>query len=238
MRNIAKTFLRAKSSYEENSSVQKYMSHRLVEILLSQPRRDYQRIFEFGGGLGSYTKMLINSLQFESYVYNDINDYGLSFEDKRIKSKIFDMSKFGQQDLGQFSLITSNACVQWLDFIKCLRDCAKSLESSGVLLLSTFGEKNLYEIKETTGVGLTYLNLERIDIALRQDFKIVYLDEEKISLSFENALEVFRHLKYSGVNAFGNVRISKAILKMIETQFHNTLTYYPIFIFAIKNKNY
>ncbi len=234
MRNVADAFLRAQSSYEKHSNVQKQMACRLVEILLSQPRREYQRIFEFGGGLGAYTKMLTQSLHFESYIYNDINDYGLCLEDARIGYRIFDMCEFDKQDLGRFSLITSNACVQWLDFAKCVCDCAQALESGGILLISTFGEKNLYEVKATTGVGLTYLNLEDIDIILQQYFEVIYLDEENIKLSFDSALEAFRHLKYSGVNALGDVYLSKAMLKKIEMQFSNTLTYHPIYALCRK----
>ncbi|MBF7043682.1 hypothetical protein IY888_01855 [Campylobacter volucris] len=43
-------------------------------------------------------------------------------------------------------------------------------------------------------------------------------------------MDLFRHLKLSGVNALGEkFFISKAYLKNYEKEFQNTLTYHPMF---------
>ncbi|HEA8248685.1 TPA: malonyl-[acyl-carrier protein] O-methyltransferase BioC, partial [Campylobacter coli] len=71
---------------------------------------------------------------------------------------IFDMNTLATQNLSKqkFDLITSNASLQWLDLKQVLPTLANMLNKKGILLLSTFGEMNLKEIKQSTSLGLKY----------------------------------------------------------------------------------
>ncbi|EMC9373765.1 malonyl-[acyl-carrier protein] O-methyltransferase BioC, partial [Campylobacter lari] len=61
-------------------------------------------------------------------------------------------------------------------------------------------------------------------------FKIIKVKEELKELKFDHTLELFRHLKLSGVNALSDkFFISKVFLKNYEKEFQNTLTYHPLF---------
>ena len=138
----------------------------------------------------------------------------------------------------QFELIVSNATLQWLDFEQTLCDISKILSPNGYCLLSTFGEQNCYEIKAITHYGLSYLSLECMREILTKHFTILLLEEEIMNLSFPTSLDVFRHLRLSGVNALSqNGFIGKNMLCEYEDRFKNHLTYHPIYMLLRHKEN-
>ena len=231
---MAQKFLQAKTTYPYHSPIQALMREHLLSLLLAHHQRIFESIFEFGCGQGEFTQMLCQHLQFDTYICNDINDYGENLKEN-IQLKIFDMRLLCQQSIFQqkFHLIASNASLQWLPFPQTLQNLQTILYPQGLLLLSSFGVDNLKEIRALCGLGLEYQSLSEIAKILN-NCEILALQEECIGVSFNSALEVFRHLKYSGVNSLGQMYLSKQILKRCEDEFHNTLTYHPIYIFAKK----
>ena len=228
-----KRFLKAKDTYTQNAIVQTYMRDKLLEILRAQHRVDFKYIFEFGAGNGELSALLCKMLTFTSYVCNDINDYKVHFDDTRMRYECFDMKELLKQKICQmqFELIVSNATLQWLDFEQTLCDIKQILSPNGYCLLSTFGQKNCYEVRAITHQGLPYMELGTMRDILTQYFEILYFHDELLSLQFPSALDVFRHLKQSGVNALQRGSyISKKMLTEYELQFHNTLTYHPIYL--------
>lgn len=231
-----KRFLKAKDTYARNAIVQKYMRDKLLEILRAQHRVDFKYIFEFGAGNGEFTALLRESVEFESYVCNDINDYKVHFDDTRMRYECFDMNALSSQSImrEKFYLITSNAALQWLDCDVILPHLAEILHKQGLLLLSTFATQNLREIAESTGFSLPYLNKEQMKMKLEKHFEVLHLETERICLKFENTLDVFRHLKLSGVNSLGDFFLGKKFLKTYKERFRNTLTYEPMYILCRK----
>ena len=151
--------------------------------------------------------------------------------------EIFDMNTLATQNLSKqkFDLITSNASLQWLDLKQVLPTLANMLNKKGILLLSTFGEMNLKEIKQSTGLGLKYFSTKELEQIFKPYFSDIKITEEIVNLEFQNALEVFKHLKLSGVNSLGFYRLNKQFLKEFEEKFQNKLTYHPIFILCKKD---
>jgi|GEM_PF-4685179 len=90
--------------------------------------------------------------------------------------------------------------------------------------------ENLKEIKQSTGFGLNYFSLNELEQIFKVYFNEVKITQELIKLSFDNALDVFRHLKLSGVNSLGFYPLNKGFLKEFEEKFQNKLTYHPVFI--------
>ncbi|MCW1692959.1 malonyl-[acyl-carrier protein] O-methyltransferase BioC, partial [Campylobacter jejuni] len=78
--------------------------------------------------------------------------------------------------------------------------------------LSTFGEMNLKEIKQSTSLGLKYFSTKELE-QIFKPYSDIKITEEIVNLEFQNALEVFRHLKLSGVNSLGFYRLNKQFLK-------------------------
>nr|EAI3656850.1 malonyl-[acyl-carrier protein] O-methyltransferase BioC [Campylobacter fetus] len=219
-------FLKAKD-YEKHAKVQDFMGLRLCEILKNLRISHFEKVFEFGCGRGELSKKLQNFITFDEYLKNDILDFK---ENSSIL--IFDMNEIAKQDLSKekFDLIVSNATLQWLDLKRIIPSLRDMLNQNGILLLSTFAEQNLKEIKQSTGFGLNYFSLNELEQIFKVYFNEVKITQELIKLSFDNALDVFRHLKLSGVNSLGFYPLNKGFLKEFEEKFQNKLTYHPVFI--------
>ncbi|ECQ2981774.1 malonyl-ACP O-methyltransferase BioC [Campylobacter jejuni] len=219
-------FLKAKD-YEKHAKVQDFMGLKLCEILKNLRISHFEKVFEFGCGRGELSKKLQNFITFDEYLKNDILDFK---ENSSIL--IFDMNEIAKQDLSKekFDLIVSNATLQWLDLKRIIPSLRDMLNQNGILLLSTFAEQNLKEIKQSTGFGLNYFSLNELEQILKVYFNEVKITQELIKLSFDNALDVFRHLKLSGVNSLGFYPLNKGFLKEFEEKFQNKLTYHPVFI--------
>lgn len=219
-------FLKAKD-YEKHAKVQDFMGLKLCEILKDLKISHFEKVFEFGCGRGELSKKLQNFITFDEYLKNDILDFK---ENSSIL--IFDMNEIAKQDLSKekFDLIVSNATLQWLDLKRIIPSLRDMLNQNGILLLSTFAEQNLKEIKQSTGFGLNYFSLNELEQIFKVYFNEVKITQELIKLSFDNALDVFRHLNLSGVNSLGFYPLNKGFLKEFEEKFQNKLTYHPVFI--------
>ncbi|HEC1877057.1 TPA: malonyl-ACP O-methyltransferase BioC [Campylobacter jejuni] len=219
-------FLKAKD-YEKHAKVQNFMGLKLCEILKDLKISHFEKVFEFGCGRGELSKKLQNFITFDEYLKNDILDFK---ENSNIL--IFDMNEIAKQDLSKekFDLIVSNATLQWLDLKRILPNLRGMLNQNGILLLSTFAKQNLKEIKQSTGFGLNYFSLNELEQIFKVYFNEVKITQELVELSFDNALDVFRHLKLSGVNSLGFYPLNKGFLKEFEEKFQNKLTYHPVFI--------
>ncbi|EHR4322993.1 malonyl-ACP O-methyltransferase BioC, partial [Campylobacter jejuni] len=198
-------FLKAKD-YEKHAKVQDFMGLKLCEILKDLKISHFEKVFEFGCGRGELSKKLQNFITFDEYLKNDILDFK---ENSSIL--IFDMNEIAKQDLSKekFDLIVSNATLQWLDLKRIIPSLRDMLNQNGILLLSTFAEQNLKEIKQSTGFGLNYFSLNELEQIFKVYFNEVKITQELIKLSFDNALDVFRHLKLSGVNSLGFYPLNK-----------------------------
>ncbi|MBS4406159.1 methyltransferase domain-containing protein [Campylobacter vulpis] len=222
-------FLKVKSTYKTAAKVQDLMGQRLCELLKTYRLKEFQRVFEFGCGTGEFSQKLQKNLIFKDYVRNDILDYKSEFE-----VEIFDMNHIPKAFLKtqKFNLITSNATLQWLKE-DIFTNLYALLKKDGILLLSSFGQENLKEIKILSGLSLPYKSLKSHKNLLK-DFEILELKEEFFKLEFESALEVFRHLKQSGVNSLGHFFLGKETLLKMQELFGNTLTYHSIYILCRK----
>lgn len=233
MQNIAQKFLKAKTSYSQNASVQKTMREKLISLLEKHGLKSFESVFEFGAGLGEFTHLLSEKIHFKTYIYNDINDYKVSLA-KDIEKRIFDMNELALQNLPSFDLITSNACLQWLDAKSILHELDKFLCPKGILLLSSFLKGNLWQIKQSCKISLEYLELKDFQEFFKQNYELLELFSQDYELKFKSPLEVFKHLKASGVNSLGHKFLSKSFLKNFALKYDNTLTYRPVFILARK----
>ncbi|EAL7301952.1 malonyl-[acyl-carrier protein] O-methyltransferase BioC, partial [Campylobacter jejuni] len=202
-------FLKAKD-YEKHAKVQDFMGLKLCEILKDLKISHFEKVFEFGCGRGELSKKLQNFITFDEYLKNDILDFK---ENSNIL--IFDMNEISKQDLSKekFDLIVSNATLQWLDLKQIIPSLRDMLNQNGILLLSTFAKQNLKEIKQSTGFGLNYFSLNELEQIFKIYFNEVKITQELVELSFDNALDVFRHLKLSGVNSLGFYPLNKGFLK-------------------------
>ena len=153
------------------------------------------------------------------------------------------------------TLITSCSALQWFDSPEeFFKRCNTLLHSQGYFAFSTFGKKNMKEIRELTGKGLPYRSREELEAALSLHFDILYSEEELIPLSFEDPMKVLYHLKQTGVNGLSaqsslypkhekqtwTRRDLQHFCERYTQEFTQgtsvSLTYHPIYIIAKKKK--
>ena len=153
------------------------------------------------------------------------------------------------------TLITSCSALQWFESPEeFFKRCNTLLHSQGYFAFSTFGKKNMKEIRELTGKGLPYRSKEELEAALSFHFDILYSEEELIPLSFEDPMKVLYHLKQTGVNGLSaqsslypkhekqawTRRDLQHFCERYTQEFTQgtsvSLTYHPIYIIAKKKK--
>ena len=232
------SFLRAQKSYKANTPIQAYMREHLLAMLVNKDSNNlsFPYIFEFGCGQCELTNMIAKNVSYKHYICNDIHKYD-DIELPQYTQRIhFDMCDIAQTSIyhKSFHLIASNACLQWLPFNETMQHLHHMLHKNGILLIGTFGINNYKEIRDITGIGLPYPTSEHIKDSINCNFEFLAWHEECITLSFDNPLEVFRHLKQSGVNALQPCYIKKSWLQKYEKYYNNELTYHIICFLAKK----
>ena len=233
-------FYQARSSYHKAARIQDSMQDRLIDEMIRLWGDSFDRVFEFGAGGGMLSRKLAKTLDIKEFICNDIFDFSSDFASP-IKFMCFDMQDtpilkhFSYQN-PHFDLIISNAAMQWMDakilFSNITSICAKNAK----IAITTFGPQNLQEITILTSLSLDYLKLDTLNEILKNlGFKILYSKDWIESISFATPLDAIRHLKLTGVNSLSpNFYIKKSMLKSLEYDFKNTLTYHPIILLAEK----
>ena len=202
--SLKKNFSKASRTYDDNATVQIYMGKKLLESVGSDK---FEHILEIGCGSGLFSAEIINRYLPKTLALNDISEEMLkTCRDRFLNYKnIFyypgDIEQIRLPE--QYSLIISNACLQWLSDLKtALKGFINTLTSDGVLAFTSFGNENVKEITSLTQNGLKYLSNHELDVILRS-LKVPYtLKEEIIKFHYKDALNMLRTLKRSGVTGF------------------------------------
>ncbi|QLB18343.1 hypothetical protein A6B41_02185 [Mannheimia granulomatis] len=147
---------------------------------------------------------------------------------------------------GKYHLVASASAVQWFHEKQLfIRHSASQLKANGILLFSTFAEQNLREIKQLTGIGLSYPSLSEWQQWLEQEFEVLHLSQANIILELDSPKAVLQHLKSTGVTATHNTIWTKNTLHNF---YHNylenystpsgkvSLTYAPLYCLAKKKE--
>ena len=223
---IKEKFTKNISTYSYNAIVQEEIANRLADFCKGK----HDNILEIGSYTGLLTKKLIKKVEFKNYTAIDIIN---SFDyiknlNRNIKFILGDIEKLELTE--KYDLIASSSSLQWCnDFYKVIKKLKNHLNPCGRLIISVFGKKNLYQIKEAFGVSLDYPDIKEIKKIL-PNAKIF---EETKTLQFNTTREVLRHMKNTGVNSFKNTYTYSQIkekMKILEKEFDNKLTYNPLYI--------
>ena len=237
---IAKNFEKAKATYLKEAFVQKRMQGVLLDFLQKNTKREFANILELGCGNGFFAKQVVDCVSFEKYIALDIVDFSSDFLGSAIDFYQIDIEDFDTLDKKfcekKFDLIISNAVLQWTNQKEVLGFLEKIAKKDAYLLLGIFGVENLREIREIFGKSLKYFENKFYKDILSNKWKNIEIFDEIIQIKFDSSLDIFRHLKNSGVNSISSQNtITKEILNTFENHYKNTLTYHPLFIFAQKN---
>lgn len=219
---IIKRFKRSLSTYDDNAQIQEIMATNLISLL---PQKTFNSILEIGCGTGILTKKCVENLKFTNYTANDIVEECQNYTHKINPNINFLKGDITTIDLPQkYDLIISNAVFQWFDSPnETITKLKQNLSPNGILLFSTFGNKNFYELKEILNISIDYPLTNNIH------------KEEIYELTFPNCHEMLKHIKNTGVNAITEYKLTRKKLdelnnKFIENYGQVKLTYNPIYV--------
>ncbi len=240
-KNLVKNrFKKNLATYDNSAFVQRIMARILAEKICECGGNEFKKIFEFGVGTGFLTKDILEKMKFDEYCANDIIEDSENYVNHIIRNAKFlsgDIESLPVED--KFDLIASNAVMQWvIDAPELLLKMKNSLNSGGYFAFTTFGENNYAEIKETTGLSLSYLKAETLKQLCEKDFEILYFDEDISTLYFDSPIEVLKHIKNSGTNGLKPLSWTFSKLKNFEKFYKENftennkvkLTYHPIYV--------
>ena len=226
---ISPRFAKSINTYNQHAQVQKSAAHKLYKNIQLKGK-----VLEIGCGTGFLSQLLIDSPNIDKLYLNDISlDLLQSTQNKIQKSKVKLYPLPGNAENialpGNLDAIVSASTFQWFNnFDTFLEKAAKTLKPGGVLAFTSFGPQNFKEIRKILGIGLDYLTPEEYKIKLSKYFRIEYSLEWTTQQYFKNGLEVLKHMKYTGVNAFTEGYFGKEKLKRFDADYKH--------IFAVEGK--
>ena len=246
---IAERFTKAIATYPQEANVQRQIADKMIHLLTEHLPSPCPKVIEFGCGTGIYSRMLFQTLHPEMVLLNDLcPEMKYCCEDLLKKEQVSFLP--GDAETAPFpaesTLITSCSALQWFESPEnFFKRCNALLNKQGYFAFSTFGKKNMKEIRRLTGNGLPYRSREELVTALSADFDILHSEEELIPLSFDNPIKVLYHLKQTGVTGIssGQLRTRRDLQRFSERYTQEftrgtsvSLTYHPIYIIAKKKE--
>lgn len=244
---IVERFSKALATYSEEASVQRTIAERMTALIGKHVPMSKSKVFEFGCGTGTYSRMLLKNFRPTEFILNDIcKEVEICLDDlfnERVSFISGDAEKVTLPK--ENTLITSCSALQWFeDPESFFHRCHSNLVTEGYLAFSTFGTENMQEIKQITGKGLTYRPLPELIRCLDPYFTIIHSEERLIPLTFTSPMEVLYHLKRTGVTGLSKQSWTRAQLTQFCEKYMQSfgkgstvsLTYHPIYIIAKKKE--
>ncbi len=236
---IAQNFAKAHATYAKSAVVQERMCHQLLAMMTSAlPHMSPQSILEIGCGVGTLTKLYTQLWTPDRLYLNDLYEIRPHVQAQLL---IGDIEKM---DLPMVDMVLSSSALQWMKDLPHLFECIyQALSSDGVFAFASFGKDNLKEIKALTGVGLEYHGLDEIVTMLRQSgFHVIANHQGRQVLYFDDAKEVLRHIKETGVSVGGRAWTKSSLrafyddyASMFATEQGYPVSYDTLFVVACKS---
>lgn len=239
---VAQRFAKAGQSYVEHAVVQKQISAQLFKYLKVYCPQNLASVLEIGCGSGNLTHLFHSYFQVDQLFLNDLyEDVDQHFS--TIENIAWLIGDIEQLHLPQsLDAVISSSALQWMtDLPTLLHRIHDTLKPNAYFGFSTFGSDNLTEIKQLTGQGLNYIDLQSLKRQLeQQDFEVLFIEQEQKQIYFDHPKSVLQHLKATGVTATAKShRWTKQSLQQFYSdyqQFYDEqgfrLTYHPIYVIA------
>ena len=241
-------FEQAAATYEQHATVQhRVAEHLLAMLAATAPGIQPEEALEIGCCTGLLTQRIFEC--FPSLKHLTISDLVAAFEEcvcRKIGAQAEKMT-FVAGDIesvrlpGCYDLILSSSTLHWVHDLPAL--CTKlhqHLAAHSIFALSLYGKDNLQEIREVTGVGLVYRNLDQLLNVMSERFEILAAEERREVLWYADPLAVLKHLRATGVNSIGQQAWTRRqVVEFI--QYYQDLfggeqgvqlTYHPMFVVA------
>ena len=239
---VAQRFAKAGQSYVEHAVVQKQISAQLFKYLKVYCPQNLASVLEIGCGSGNLTHLFHSYFQVDQLFLNDLyEDVDQHFS--TIENIAWLIGDIEQLHLPQsLDAVISSSALQWMtDLPTLLHRIHDALKPNAYFGFSTFGSDNLTEIKQLTGQGLNYIDLQSLKRQLeQQDFQVLFIEQEVKQIYFDHPKSVLQHLKATGVTATAKShRWTKQSLQKFYADYQQfygeqgfSLTYHPIYVIA------
>lgn len=242
---VEERFARGRSSYDDAATVQSEIARQLwvhtqdnaIDILT----KPGVAILEIGCGSGLLSKYLAKKSYCSELELWDIcgdapvKGPGISF--RRCDAELAIAELPGES----VDIIASASTVQWFNSPRrFLHHYARVLKPGGVAVISSFVSGNMHELVQATGKSLPLPDKEQWRTMVPETCRICVCEEYNYSLRFNQAIEVFRHLKATGVNSLDRSGQGASLKRALSTYPVDadgmcTLSYKPI-ILVFKKK--
>lgn len=226
---VGSRFAKGLPTYDGAADVQ----HRIADHLFSLWQKhglQTSSVLEIGVGSGYFTSLYARKLRNAAITLWDIAPASDQVVEADAESALPAVS-------GHFGAIVSASTMQWFNSQAAfLRQVARVLESGGLAVLSTFGPETFRELSAAGVVGLPYLPEAALKRIVPADFDILELHSGLIVKSFPEPVDVFRHLRSTGVNARHSARPLSEILSAYPRVDGGRceLTYQPVYLILRK----
>lgn len=202
---VGERFGRHRDSYDSAAGVQERITGRMCRMLEKHGVQPGNDNLEIGCGSGMLSRRLAAMMPDGAHLRLwDISGPaplaapGVSFSQCDAELAIM------QAHEASFDLIATASTVQWFNSpTRFLRECARTLRPEAWLAIATFADGNLPEVADATGRSLPLLSAGQWAGILPEGLEIIDTEEYHDSLTFNSAIDVFRHLRATGVNSLG-----------------------------------
>jgi malonyl-ACP O-methyltransferase BioC len=236
---VASKFQRSAATYDAEAVAQKQIASRLWKMWQQQlGAHTPSSIIEAGCGTGIMTRLYAPALNPKELTLWDLC---------RPTNELPQGSKLVLGDAEAMiaalpdectDAIVSASTMQWFNSPgNFMTNAARALTPGGHLVISTFGERNMWELSQITQLPLRYFTLDELISMLPDGMQILTAEQEEIVMHFTSPKEVMRHLRATGVNG---IRDAKTPLSSILSNYpvttagDVTITYHPIYLIAEK----
>lgn len=236
---VGKRFSSGRPTYDLNAPVQQFAISKLEEMmqhngLLKEILSKPLKIIEIGSGTGALSRRIAAWSPLSAIEMWDLSDNDACLPPGDFVCCDAETAIW-QKPKQSADIIASASTLQWFNSpARFLDECHRVLAPGGYLLITTYIDGNLREIRQATGRSLPLLtDTEWQLIARKAGFDVI--DEHSCDkiLDFDTPLDALRHLKMTGVNALGRSRdsiraarqMAERMYPMLDGLYH--LTYRP-----------
>lgn len=207
-RQVRQHFSNHAGEYDRYARVQKLVAERLTRLVAGQ-NRTWDRALEVGCGTGLLSRKLVQQIPGIRLVLSDLA-HGMSrsvvgqFEDPLICDADAADLPFASKS---FDLLLSSSVYQWIeDLPAAFAEAGRVLKPGGLLALSLFGEKTLYELKDSYKQAESgqashvqrFYSLDGVLAGLGEQFELQWSTSQMEVEWHPNVAELLRSLKRIG----------------------------------------
>lgn len=227
---VSNRFSKGRATYDSAADIQ----HRIADHLFQLWQKHglgSGRVLEIGVGSGYFTSLYAKKLRNAQLTLWDIA--GGSPDVRQADAE----AVLPEVESNSFSAVVSASTMQWFNSAPAfLSQVERVLTPGGLAVLSTFGPETFGELAEAGVVGLPYYSEASMRRIVPQGFEILELHSCLITKVFKEPIEVFRHLRATGVNARCSDKSLQRLINAYPRRADGrcSLTFQPIYLILRK----